>query len=194
MKTCRITGSPLLAVWPSGESSVGTSLQPEDVLTLLRGDVRKQILQFVHDRRGRAGETPSRPRMPQGRVGSCSGGPPPSERTGGASATACPAPSPVLTSHPQAPRCSRLITISNACWTSLWDRSPLMLTTNPTPQESRSLVRAVQPLLRRGRGGELNRPTVPCAHVATPPLVPPGSRLQAGRRAGLARCPRTGAL
>ena len=47
-----------------------------------------------------------------------------------------PAPSPVFTSQPHAPRCSRFRPTSNACRTSLCDRSPLMLTTNPTPHES----------------------------------------------------------
>ncbi len=47
-----------------------------------------------------------------------------------------PAPSPVLTSLPQAPRWSRFFSTWIACSRIRWDLCPLMLTTKPTPQAS----------------------------------------------------------
>src|ERR1700687_2780422 len=47
-----------------------------------------------------------------------------------------PAPSPVFASHPHAPRCCRLMSTSRPRSTTEWERTPLMLTTNPTPQAS----------------------------------------------------------
>ena len=51
-----------------------------------------------------------------------------------------PAPSPVLTSQPRAPRWSRLHSTSSACSTMPWDAAPLMWATNPMPQPSRSFL------------------------------------------------------
>ena len=59
-----------------------------------------------------------------------------------------PAPSPVFTSQPHAPRCRRFTETSNACRTSLCDRSPLMFTTNPTPHESCSKRGSYSPSAR----------------------------------------------
>ena len=57
-----------------------------------------------------------------------------------------PAPSPVFASHPQAPRCSRLIRTSSALRTIAFDRRPLMSTTKPTPQASRLIFRVIEAL------------------------------------------------
>ncbi len=47
-----------------------------------------------------------------------------------------PAPSPVLTSQPQAPRWSRFFSTWIACCSTRCDLTPLMLTTKPWPQAS----------------------------------------------------------
>src|SRR5580658_1466905 len=56
-----------------------------------------------------------------------------------------PAPSPVLASHPQAPRWFRLTRMVRASRMILWDFFPLMLTTKPTPQESCSYHGSYRP-------------------------------------------------
>src|SRR5262245_45866135 len=56
-----------------------------------------------------------------------------------------PAPSPVLTSHPQAPRCSKFLSTVRAWLTIAWDLRPLMSTTNPTPQASCSWAGSYRP-------------------------------------------------
>ena len=71
-----------------------------------------------------------------------------------------PAPSPVFASQPEAPRWSRLVSTSIACWRIRLDLRPLMSTTKPTPQASCSNHGIVEALLlgqaggpARGRGG-----------------------------------------
>jgi hypothetical protein len=50
-----------------------------------------------------------------------------------------PAPSPVFGSHPHAPRCRRFFSTVSAWLTIACERRPLMSTTKPTPQASRSV-------------------------------------------------------
>ncbi len=56
-----------------------------------------------------------------------------------------PAPSPVLASHPHAPRCSRLIRTRSALRTISWERRPYMSTTKPTPHASCSALGLYMP-------------------------------------------------
>src|SRR5271157_283870 len=56
-----------------------------------------------------------------------------------------PAPLPVWGSHPQAPRCVRLIRISIPFRMMSWDFSPEMLATKPIPQASCSLRGSYRP-------------------------------------------------
>src|SRR5437867_8444384 len=58
-----------------------------------------------------------------------------------------PAPSPVLTSQPQAPRCFRFSSATMPSWTILCDFSPFSRTMKPTPQESCSYRGLYKPLV-----------------------------------------------
>src|SRR5262249_55972277 len=58
-----------------------------------------------------------------------------------------PAPSPVLSSQPQAPRWSRFCNTVRACCTISCDFSPLMFTTKPIPQASCSKRGSSRPCL-----------------------------------------------
>ncbi len=57
-----------------------------------------------------------------------------------------PAPSPVLASQPQAPRCCRLISTWRPRAMTEWDRRPAMSTTNPTPHASCSNAGSYSPI------------------------------------------------
>src|SRR5258708_39332198 len=58
-----------------------------------------------------------------------------------------PAPSPVLGSHPHAPRCAMRSSMVSASETIWCDFLPLMLATKPTPQESFSNEGSYNPAL-----------------------------------------------
>ena len=66
-----------------------------------------------------------------------------------------PAPSPVFSSHPHAPRCSMCCSIVNAFVTISCDFRPLMCATNPTPQESCSNCESYNPVWRGARKDSL---------------------------------------
>ena len=63
--------------------------------------------------------------------------------------TRMPAPSPVLTSQPHAPRCARFISTCSAWLTMACDLRPFMSTTKPTPQASCSCCGSYKPGGRR---------------------------------------------
>src|SRR5579885_1924980 len=56
-----------------------------------------------------------------------------------------PTPSPVFSSHPQAPRCRRFFRMVMPCSTMACDFRPLMCTTKPTPQASCSNAGSYRP-------------------------------------------------
>src|SRR6185503_14737910 len=60
--------------------------------------------------------------------------------------------SPVLTSHPQAPRCCRFLRTCSALRTMSCDLRPLMSTTKPTPHASRSSAGSYSPWAAGGPG------------------------------------------
>ena len=68
-----------------------------------------------------------------------------------------PAPSPVLASHPQAPRWSMRSSMVRALVTISWLAFPLMWATNPTPQASFSNAGRRGRFSRTGRMGRVGR-------------------------------------
>ena len=136
MKSCRKTGSAATARGPSSPSSVGTSRQPSTRCPSSPHDP----LDRRFDARARVGLL--RQEDEAGAVRALGG-----ERRSAVAAASLrknrsgiwmrmPAPSPVLASQPQAPRCSRLISTWRAWRTIACERCPLAWTTKPTPQAS----------------------------------------------------------
>ncbi len=75
------------------------------------------------------------------------------------SAVRIPAPSPVLDSHPQAPRCSICRRIRSASSMICLERSPLMCATKPIPQFSCSFWGSYKP----SASGRIARGVIGCA-------------------------------
>src|ERR1051325_338084 len=149
MNTCRITGSAALAVSPKVPLLTGTLRQPRKVCPSSR-TIRSNSASH-RCRCSRMGGRKTRPdpycfssgsrifasshAWRKKRCGIC---------------TRIPAPSPVLFSQPQAPRCRRLTRMVMASRTIARDLRPLTLTTNPTPQASCSYRGSYRPCLTGG--------------------------------------------
>ena len=147
MKICRITGSLAKAVSPRSALCVGRSRHP---ITSCPPAATISSMRFSHAERCAASggrntmPTPYSPAlgrwMPHSSLAM-------STRNPCGICISKPAPSPVLVSHPRAPRWSRLHKTESACSTIWWDLRPLIWATKPMPQASCSLRGSYKPCL-----------------------------------------------
>ena len=111
MKICSNTGSTATALGPIGRSSVGTSRQPRSRWPSSATIASNERSMRCAVRRRRAAGRPGRRRI---RRPAAAAPAPTLRRNASGIWMRMPAPSPVLTSQPQAPRCSRLMSTCSA--------------------------------------------------------------------------------
>ena len=134
MKTCLKTGSTATALGPTG-AVVGRHVAPAEEPLPFFGDDRARTAAWIASRVAGVARQEDQAGAVLARPAAAAPGATLRRNVSGIW-TRMPAPSPVLTSQPHAPRCCRFISTWSACATIACDFRPLMSTTKPTPQAS----------------------------------------------------------
>ena len=131
-KSCEKVGMVRSAPSPSIEESVGTSRHPST-----SNPSERTMLSTAACARAAASRSCGRKAMPVAyALASGSGKSATALKNASGTCISTPAPSPVFTSAPKAPRCSKLHKAPSAVSTSSRLARPCISTTNPTPQAS----------------------------------------------------------